>query len=191
MSAPLSPELMKSRGIKSIPVRKGDTVRVVRGDRKGFEGKISRIDLKNYRLYIEGLTREKVDGTTIFISLHPSKVVIKNLNLDDRWRKRVVERRQQQVTKEKEVPKEKPAKEKAKPKKPVETVEASEAQKKPDKPAEKTATPKTASAKKTAASKPKESASAQKKKAVKKETTKVQSGKKTPAKEKSVKKGGT
>jgi large subunit ribosomal protein L24 len=191
MSAPLSPELMKSRGIKSIPVRKGDTVRVVRGDRKGFEGKISRIDLKNYRLYIEGLTREKVDGTTIFISLHPSKVVIKNLNLDDRWRKRVVERRQQQVTKEKEVPKEKPATEKAKPKKPVETVEASEAQKKPDKPAEKTAAPKTASAKKTAASKPKESASAQKKKAVKKETTKVQSGKKTPAKEKSVKKGGT
>ena len=94
MAAPLSKELAASKGAKSLPVRKGDTVRIQRGDHKGFEGKVSRIDLKRYRIFVEGLTREKVDGTNIFVSVHPSKVMIKNLNLDDKWRKQVVERKQ-------------------------------------------------------------------------------------------------
>jgi large subunit ribosomal protein L24 len=93
MTAPLSSELIASKGAKSLPVRKGDTIQIVRGDNKGFEGKISRVDLKRYRIFIEGLTREKVDGTNIFISVHPSKVLIKKLNLDDRWRKAIVERK--------------------------------------------------------------------------------------------------
>ncbi len=93
MGAPLSPELLAQRGVKTLPVRKGDTVRVTRGDRKGFEGKVNRIDLKHYRVYIEGLTREKVDGSTIFIGVHPSKLMIKNLNLDDKIRKAVLERK--------------------------------------------------------------------------------------------------
>ena len=95
MSAPLSPELISSKGAKTLPVRKGDTVRVMRGDHAGFEGKINRVDLKRYRIFLEGLTREKVDGTNIFISVHPSKVMIKNLKLDDRWRKAIVERKEE------------------------------------------------------------------------------------------------
>jgi large subunit ribosomal protein L24 len=93
MAAPLSHELTASKSAKTLPVRKGDTVRVVRGDHVGFEGKVSRVDLKRYRIFIEGLTREKVDGTNIFVSVHPSKVIIKNLKLDDKWRKAVVERK--------------------------------------------------------------------------------------------------
>jgi len=92
-AAPLSPELRKSHGVKSIPVRSGDTVRIVRGDHKGIEGKITRIDRRKYRIYVEGLTREKVDGTAIFVPIHPSKVTITNLNLDDKWRKQVLERK--------------------------------------------------------------------------------------------------
>jgi large subunit ribosomal protein L24 len=95
MSAPLSPELISSKGAKTLPVRKGDTVRVMRGDHAGFEGKINRVDLKRYRIFLEGLTREKVDGTNIFVSVHPSKVMIKNLKLDDRWRKAIVERKEE------------------------------------------------------------------------------------------------
>jgi large subunit ribosomal protein L24 len=93
MAAPLTKELSKKHGIEAIPVRKGDTVRIQRGDNKGFEGKISSVDLKNYRIYLEGLTREKVDGTNIFLPIHPSKVVIKNFNLNDKKRKAVVERK--------------------------------------------------------------------------------------------------
>ncbi len=103
MAAPLSPELTAQKGIKTLPVRKGDSVRVMRGDHKGFEGKVSRIDLKKYRIYIEGLTREKVDGSTIFVPLHPSKIMIRNLNLDDKIRKAVLERKKL-VTKKAEKP---------------------------------------------------------------------------------------
>lgn len=87
MSAPLSSELAASKGAKTLPVRKGDTVRILRGDNKGFEGKVSRVDTKAFRIYLEGLTREKVDGTNIFLGVHPSKVQIRNLNLDDKYRK--------------------------------------------------------------------------------------------------------
>ena len=114
MAAPLAPELAASKNAKALPVRKGDTVRVVRGDHTGFEGKVNRVDLKRYRIFIEGLTREKVDGTNIFISVHPSKVMIKNLKLDDKWRKAIVERKKELALpkKEKQVAKaeEKPAK---------------------------------------------------------------------------------
>ena len=112
MAAPLSPQLLASKGAKTLPVRKGDTVHIMRGDHKGFEGKISRVDLKNYRIYIEGLTREKVDGTAIFVSVHPSKVMIRNLNLDDKWRKGIVERKKELPKKEEKVEKavEKPPK---------------------------------------------------------------------------------
>jgi large subunit ribosomal protein L24 len=100
MAAPLSPELIASKGVKTLPVRKGDTVRILRGDHKGFEGKISRVDPKNYRIYVEGLTREKVDGTNIFVPVHPSKVMIRNLNLDDKWRKAILEIKEEASKKE-------------------------------------------------------------------------------------------
>jgi large subunit ribosomal protein L24 len=108
-AAPLSSELKASQGVKTLPVRSGDTVRIVRGDHKGFEGKISRVDRRKYRIYVEGLTREKVDGTAIFVPVHPSKVMITNLALDDKWRKKVIERKREARKKAIEVA-EKPAK---------------------------------------------------------------------------------
>ncbi len=100
MASPLSPELLAQRGVKALPVRKGDTVRILRGDHKGFEGKVSRVDLKHYRVFLEGLTREKVDGTTVFVALHPSKIMIRTLNLDDKVRKAVLDRKKP-ITKKK------------------------------------------------------------------------------------------
>ncbi|MEM3874966.1 MAG: 50S ribosomal protein L24 [Candidatus Bathyarchaeia archaeon] len=94
-AAPLSPELRKSYGTRSLPVRSGDTVRVMRGDHKGFEGKVARVDRKKFRIYVEGLTREKVDGSTVFVPIHPSKVMITKLNLDDKWRKKILQRRKE------------------------------------------------------------------------------------------------
>ncbi|MFQ5999287.1 MAG: 50S ribosomal protein L24 [Candidatus Bathyarchaeia archaeon] len=92
-SASLSPELKKTHNTNSIPVRTGDTVRIMRGDRKGFEGKVSRVDRTKYRLFLEGVTREKVDGTTTPIPIHPSKVMITRLNLDDKWRREILKRK--------------------------------------------------------------------------------------------------
>jgi large subunit ribosomal protein L24 len=108
-AAPLSPELKASHGVKTLPVRSGDSVRIMRGDRKGFEGKVARVDRKKYRIYVEGLTREKVDGTTIFVPLHPSKVMITRLSLEDKWRKKILERKKAARLKVEEVV-EKPSK---------------------------------------------------------------------------------
>jgi len=86
ISAPLSPELRKRYGRRSIPVRKGDTVKVVRGDFTGIEGKVNRVDYDRERLFVEGLTRDNVSGTSTPVSVHSSKVSITNLNLSDKWR---------------------------------------------------------------------------------------------------------
>ena len=107
-SAPLAPQLKTSHNTNSLPVRAGDTVRIMRGDRKGLEGKVTGVDRKNYRIFIEGVTREKVDGTTTPVSIHPSKVMIVNLNLDDKWRREILKRKR--VSGKKEVTEEKPVK---------------------------------------------------------------------------------
>jgi len=67
-------------------VRKGDTVKILRGDFAGIEGKITNIDTKRQRLFVEGVSREKVAGTSTNVSVHSSKVMITKLNLDDKWR---------------------------------------------------------------------------------------------------------
>jgi len=92
-SATLSDSLKEKYGVNNLPVRSGDTVRILRGDFKGLEGKVSRVDRKKYRIFVEGITREKVDGTTVLVPIHPSKVMITNLNLDDKWRKKILNRK--------------------------------------------------------------------------------------------------
>jgi large subunit ribosomal protein L24 len=114
-SAPLSSKLKESHNTNSVPVRSGDTVTIMRGDRRGSEGKVQRVDRKNYRIFVEGVDREKVDGTKILIPIHPSKVMITRLNLDDKWRKKVMERKSlTEAIEEEEKPPKKEAKKKRK-----------------------------------------------------------------------------
>ncbi len=93
LSAPLSPDLREKYGIKRLPVRKGDTVRIMRGDWKGHEGKVVRVDIKRVRIFIEGVQRKKADQTPVYYPIHPSKVMIIKLDLSDKWRKKIIERR--------------------------------------------------------------------------------------------------
>jgi large subunit ribosomal protein L24 len=86
LSAPLSEDLRTSQGRRSYPIHKGDTVKIVRGDFAGIEGKITDIDTGKQRLFVEGVTREKTSGTSTNVSVHSSKVLITKLNLDDKWR---------------------------------------------------------------------------------------------------------
>jgi large subunit ribosomal protein L24 len=113
-SAPLSSKLKESHNTGSVPVRSGDTVTIMRGDRRGSEGKVQRIDRRNYQIFIEGVDREKVDGTKILIPIHPSKVMITRLNLDDKRRKKIMERKNVTEAIEEEEPPKKEAKKKRK-----------------------------------------------------------------------------
>jgi large subunit ribosomal protein L24 len=91
-------------------------VRVVRGDRKGTEGKVTRVDQKMHRIFVEGITREKVDGTATLIPIHPSKAMITGLSLDDKWRRKSLKAAAVAEKAEKiENPEEKPVEEEKKP----------------------------------------------------------------------------
>jgi large subunit ribosomal protein L24 len=71
---------------RSFPLRKGDEVEVMQGKYKKKTGKISRVDLNKMRVYVDGITRKKVDGSEIPVPIHPSKLKIINLNLEDKKR---------------------------------------------------------------------------------------------------------
>ncbi len=106
VTAPLSEELRRKYGVKRLPVRKGDEVKIMRGAYAGMEGKVNRVDRKNIRLYIDGVTREKADGTPVFIPIHPSKVQIIKLDLKDKKRKEMIERKTGKIVTEEEEKKE-------------------------------------------------------------------------------------
>lgn len=61
-------------------------MKVLRGDFTGVEGKVTAINNKTLRVTMEGITREKADGTQKPVPVSPSKLVITKLNTDDKWR---------------------------------------------------------------------------------------------------------
>ena len=77
---------------RSIPVVKGDTVKVVRGSFKGHEDKVAHVNIKKRYVEIEGLTMTKADGKKIAKPLHASNLLITKLNLTDKWRREKLEK---------------------------------------------------------------------------------------------------
>jgi len=92
LSAHLSGELKKKYSRRSFPVKKGDEVEVMRGKYKKKTGKISRVDMKMIKVYIDGLTRKKVDGSEVQVPFSPNRLKIINLNLDDKKRLKALSR---------------------------------------------------------------------------------------------------
>lgn len=93
MTAPLSKELQEKYGIKRMPVKTKDKVLILRGDFAYTEGEVTEVDTKRIRLYINNVTVEKTDGTERFYPVHPSNVVITDLNLKDDRRAKIIERK--------------------------------------------------------------------------------------------------
>ena len=109
LSSHLNKELRTKYDVRAIPVRKGDTVKVVRGTFKGREGKVQSVYRKRWCLHVEKITKEKTNGnlylysyligTQVQIPIHPSKCVITQLKLD-KDRKAILERKKR-VSKQK------------------------------------------------------------------------------------------
>jgi len=93
LSAHLSDELRAKYGTRSLPIRRGDTVKIMRGEYAGVEGKVIAVYRESGRIAVEGVTREKVGGGTVPVKIHASKVMITALNLEDKWRQKILERR--------------------------------------------------------------------------------------------------
>lgn len=91
-SANLSPALRREFGKRSMPLRKGDEVEVMRGSFRGFKGLVDRVDLKKGRIYVEGVKVKKVDGSEVLRALEHSNLRITKMVLDDKRRQKALER---------------------------------------------------------------------------------------------------
>ncbi|MGN6349781.1 MAG: 50S ribosomal protein L24 [Candidatus Nitrosocosmicus sp.] len=87
----LSEDLKKQYSKRSVSVIKGDTVKIMRGEYKGVEGKVEKINSVKGRLSIEGVQREKIKGGQVKVQIHASNVIISSLKLDDDYRKNKIE----------------------------------------------------------------------------------------------------
>ncbi|KAF9408763.1 hypothetical protein BGZ94_002193 [Podila epigama] len=92
MSASLSKELREKHSARSIPIRKDDEVMVVRGSFKGREGKVVQVYRRKWVIHIERVNREKANGASVAVGIHPSKVVVTKLYMD-KDRKAILERK--------------------------------------------------------------------------------------------------
>lgn len=90
MGAHLSKDLRDKYGKRSVHVIKGDTVKIMRGDHKGQEGKVQSVSLKRERIYVDGVIVTKADGTEVPRPIHPSNVMITKLNLKDELREKII-----------------------------------------------------------------------------------------------------
>ena len=80
-----------------MPVVKGDKVKVLRGNYKGKEGKVVEVYRKKWVIHIEGITRDKVNGSSAKVGIDASKVEITELKLN-KDRKDILERKNQAKT---------------------------------------------------------------------------------------------
>lgn len=91
--AGLSKELRAEFKKRSIQVRKGDTVKVMRGDHAGTEGEVQDVDLKKTLIKVAGVSNFRADGTEVPRPIHPSNVVVTKLNIEDAKREKIFARR--------------------------------------------------------------------------------------------------
>jgi large subunit ribosomal protein L24 len=86
VGATLSDNLRQQYRRRSARVIKGDSVKVMRGEYKGVEGKVDKVHTTNGTLEIEGIQREKVRGGQVKVPIHASNVMITGLKTDDKYR---------------------------------------------------------------------------------------------------------
>lgn len=86
LGANLSENLREQHRKRSMRVIKGDTVRILRGEYVGIEGKVEKVNTEKSTLSIEGVQREKIRGGNVKVQVHASNVQIISLNTDDDYR---------------------------------------------------------------------------------------------------------
>jgi len=94
LSGHLAPKYLEDAKVaypRSAVIKKGDSVKIMRGMHKGKEGKVSDVDTKTGTVTIEGITMAKADGTQVSRWIHASNLMITKISLDDAWRKRKLE----------------------------------------------------------------------------------------------------
>lgn len=112
MSINLIKPLREKHKKRALPVRAGDRVKILRGNYRGQEGKVERVDSKNSKVYIEKIRVTKRDGSETSYPINPSNLQIVTLVMDDKFRQK-----ERKVAEKKKTAGKKPAKPEEKTKK--------------------------------------------------------------------------
>jgi len=100
MSCNLSKELRDKHGVRSLPIRKGDEVRITKGKAKKKTGKVVQVYRKKWCIHVDKIQRDKQNGQSVFLPIKPSYCVIEKLHLN-KDRKTTIERSQKDKSKAK------------------------------------------------------------------------------------------
>jgi large subunit ribosomal protein L24 len=105
ISSHLAENLLLKYDRRSVPVVKGDTVKIMRGSFRGHEDKIAKVNVRDQTVEIEGVTITTAKGTKLAKPIHASTLLITKLNVTDKWRRQKLEKGLSETTK-KEIEKE-------------------------------------------------------------------------------------
>ena len=87
--------LREEYGVRTLPLRVGDQVRITVGEFKDFEGEVLEVT-KDLRCKIKEAQFEKADGTQFHPAIHSSNLVITRFLKEkkmDPWRAKMIERK--------------------------------------------------------------------------------------------------
>lgn len=93
MSAHLSEDLLVKYERRSIPIRTGDQVEIMRGDFSGQTGEVLEIDYDAQEIEVDGVVNRSSDGSQVPRPIHPSNVRLVELDLTDPQRRAALERK--------------------------------------------------------------------------------------------------
>jgi large subunit ribosomal protein L24 len=86
LHARLEKKLADKYKLRSVQIRKGDTIKVLRGDFRDREGKVAKVNLKDETIEVDGVTVHKADGSEVSRPIHPSNVIVTKLEVKDKRR---------------------------------------------------------------------------------------------------------
>jgi large subunit ribosomal protein L26e len=82
LSAHLDKDLRTKYGVRAVPIRKDDEVKIVRGDYKGREGKVLSVYRRKFVIHVDRVTQDTAKGGPAKVGINPSNVVITKLKVD-------------------------------------------------------------------------------------------------------------
>lgn len=98
MHVHLSAVLRKKYGFRNLQLRVGDKVKICRGRFARKEGRVESVNLKRETVRVAGAEIVKKDGSKVPVPLHPSTLLLVELDLNDRRRKQKVESKSKNPT---------------------------------------------------------------------------------------------
>ena len=90
MKCRLDEFLQEEYGLRSLVVKTGDLVKIMRGQFRDTEGKVTAVNYKKIRVFTDSATLTKADGKEAAVPIHPSNLLLVKLELDDE-RKQLIE----------------------------------------------------------------------------------------------------